>query len=355
MCKGKIIKNNRGELYYFFIDNNGLCYKSVLKEQKSKVILSNAVFDFDVSWTDGGFSVICQNDEGSIIYLKEKNGIFLKNTLFYNKNGITYKKYFKILIKDNIVNAFYIINIKEKNMLVYHRKITENSRPEIIDYVTDCNYYAYIDSENNINVVYNNENINFAAVSETGVPVITNSMNGNFICGMYHKEKLYSVLKSDKIYMLSDGTDTVKAEFLKNCEFVIPYFIDDIFSLMYIKNGKLYQLKAENLKQLASPLFIATQKRTDIFSVELPGGNIKTDYSFGYLYNSFPRLFLINELLKLNYIPVSDFRNEQSWKNEILLLESHIRKLEKNEQELKNKIIKIEDFLIKLYEMNNEI
>ena len=361
MYKGKLIKKNCGDVFYFYIDNNGLCYRSATNVRKPKIILKNAVFDFDVTCTDVGFCVICQDDEGSIIYLKEKNGVFLKYTLFYNKSKNGYVKHFKIIENNNTLIAFYILDSNNDKMLVYHNLNNTNSVPEVIDCVTTCNYYVFNDSAGFLNIIYNNENIIYTKITDCAATRnVYKSECAEFIRGIYYNKKLFSVIVRQGNYYISEGENYEKLDCLVNSNFVIPCVMCDNLYIIYIKSGQLFELNLKNLKGNKPSRKIVSRKDCDVFSVEIPDENIITNYAFGYFCEIGISFVIFNALLKNKITEYASeeklpLKNELLWKEEIVTMEQNIKKLEESEQNLKNKITKIEEFLLKLYEMNNEI
>jgi len=158
MSYNHIIKTANDRVLYFFI-KEGLCVKDLLSpSDKYKIIYEEAVCDFCVIDTGyGEVGIVCQDDKGSIIFLRENNETYLKTTLLNNRSQLAYDKYFNLHKHNRWIGLSYIINYQGESLLSYQLVDEENQAPLVVDSVYDFNYFSFINKSNDIFYFYNRE------------------------------------------------------------------------------------------------------------------------------------------------------------------------------------------------------
>lgn len=154
-----IIKTLDERTLYFF-ENGGICVKDLSsKSNKYKVIYEDGVKDFTVE--DLGFGkvgIVCQNKEGSIVFIKEDNENYIKTTLLNNKSQVYYDKYFKLKLHGNWLGLSYIIEYNNNNILCFQIINNENEPPLAVDYIVNKTYFSFVNESYDRVFFYNKEN-----------------------------------------------------------------------------------------------------------------------------------------------------------------------------------------------------
>ena len=265
-----VVKTFNGRTLYFFMEN-GICVKDLSsKSNRYNVIFEDGVNDFCVE--DLGFGevgIICQDKEGSIVFLRENNNTFIKTILLKSKSQKCYDKFFKLCLHGNWLGLSYIVEYNDHNILSYQLVNNEHEPPMVVDYITDKNYFTTVDKSYNRIFVYNkNEEFgyrifkwsqkcfdNYEKLDSGSMLCATNDFSDNYYI-LYQKEgEVYlKVLKEeDGIFSISDYP-------LKFAE------CDDEFSVLIEESN----------------LWIVTKRKGFIFGrkTKVPDINFSSQYNF---------------------------------------------------------------------------
>jgi len=141
-----IVQTNVGIYHFSYLPQSGLCIdeewsRESLVSMENKVkdtkcaLLDNAEPDFDViSDKDGTIHLVCQDSEASILHLYH-DGEWHKQVLLQSKTPIPYPKYFRIVIANDWVNLFYIIEHQGRRMLTHHILQNDDVTPNVVDVI----------------------------------------------------------------------------------------------------------------------------------------------------------------------------------------------------------------------------
>ncbi|MBE7036124.1 MAG: hypothetical protein E7403_02385 [Ruminococcaceae bacterium] len=154
---------HQGKWWHFFMKPfYGLC---VRKREGSRfsnfeVLLEEAREDFCAISSAGGIHVVCQDKNGSILYLFFEGEVWRKKVLLENKEAKVYPKHFQLLSVGGFINLFYTILHKEKHLLIHQILMAEDRPPTVVDSIRSefpC-FLAQIHSGTDITVLYEKEN-----------------------------------------------------------------------------------------------------------------------------------------------------------------------------------------------------
>ncbi len=213
MCnKLLILENDFFHLYY----DSGI-YLKKNSAAPERLILKNAYKDFDaVQSGDGCVHIICQDSQGNIIYLKVRGEKEEKRVLLVSKNKHAYNKNFRIINSGRLILAFYTIVKDLKTMLVFHC-LSENSSPEIIDYITPApsGFFTYTEPNSDIKVFYTKEDSNLGFREYIWSKKAFSPFNPileNAVCPATSDGKNLIFLKDGKLCMKKVNEESQKAE-----------------------------------------------------------------------------------------------------------------------------------------------
>ncbi len=133
------IVSHNGKWWHFFMKPfYGLCFRKKEGGRFSpfEVLLSEACEDFCATCDGEKIHLVCQNQNGSILYLCFADNTWRKTILLENKNATPYPKHFRLVPMGGFINLFYIIAYKEKYMLVHQVITAENRPPTVVDRIT---------------------------------------------------------------------------------------------------------------------------------------------------------------------------------------------------------------------------
>lgn len=159
-----LTQSSKQQWHFFYQSNTGICFKRKLENQWSEyeILFKDGQGDFDVI-TDprDNIHLICQDKLGSIIYLMYNGQQWHKYVILQSKSNRTYPKYFKMLLVNNWINLFYIIDYKDKNLLVHHVLDNSNVPPIVVDYIVKSArpFCVSTDNSNNIHVYYQSKTV----------------------------------------------------------------------------------------------------------------------------------------------------------------------------------------------------
>lgn len=150
-----------GEWRHFFIKQNvGLCHrkKDGFKFSDYRVLLKGAESDFCVYATEKNIHIVCQDTNGSVLYLIYDGVSWKKITLLESKSAKPYEKNFTIISMAGYINLLYVIENKERFALVHHTLI-EGNGPTIVDYIKkdEVPFFATKGEETDFTLFYTNE------------------------------------------------------------------------------------------------------------------------------------------------------------------------------------------------------
>ena len=148
--------------WHFFIKPfYGLCLrkKEGARFLPFEVLLPTACEDFCAIEAGNRIHLVCQEENGSILYLTQEEDTWHKVVLFENKSGTAYKKYFSMVAVGNFINLFYVITYQEKHMLVHQILTGEDRPPTVVDRVQreSLPYSVTMHTGTDITILYENE------------------------------------------------------------------------------------------------------------------------------------------------------------------------------------------------------
>ncbi|WP_094548278.1 hypothetical protein [Petroclostridium xylanilyticum] len=211
---------SKQQWYFFHHTNTGICFKKKLENEWSdyEILLKDGQGDFDIIIDPrDNIHLICQDKLGSIIYLMYNGQQWHKYVILQSKNNKAYPKYFKMLFVNGWINLFYVIQYKDKNLLVHHILDNNNVSPNVIDYIVTSARPFSVSAENSGNI------------------------------HIYYQDNTDSNKIGYRVYMWSKKTwsDFISID-LENYDAVLPYIIidhQDNIHLTYLKkSGKNYDI-----------------------------------------------------------------------------------------------------------------
>lgn len=365
MSYNHIIKTANERVLYFFI-KEGLCVKDLLSPtDKYKIIYDEAVCDFSVIDTGyGEVGVVCQDNKGSIIFLREDNGSYLKTTLLNNRSQLAYDKYFKLHKHNKWIGLSYIINYQGKNILSYQLVDEENQAPLVVDYIEDFNYFSFLNKSSDIIYYYNREKEfghkiykwskkDFDEYEKLGDGKILSAVSDNN--GMYYiiyeKDTSFylKVINSKEFEFISYDYEI---DFLKPNDEINMIIEKKTLWVTVNRNGFTFGKYLNNKDFTFSSAFnFANEGNLINYDVSINEENYALERCFGYSVNMRPKLILYKDLLnpsktikEKNEITLEDefneFLNIEGGKNDelkisITKLEIRIKELEEEVRNLK--------------------
>lgn len=345
-----LVKTADERVLHFFI-KDGLCVKDLLSpSDKYNIIYDEAVNDFAVMDTGfGDIGIVCQNKEGSIIFLREKNGSYLKTTLLNNRSQKPYDKYFDLKLHNNWIGLSYIIEYQDNNILSFQLLDKENEPPLAVDYVSDKKYFSFVNSGYDRIFFYNKEN-------EFGYKIFKWSKK-NFIeyIKLNEGEILSAICDfSDNYYIIYTLNSEFFLRVMENRELEFSYkdypidFLDlnDEINMLVEKNNLWITVKRKgftvgrkaDLKtmEFSSQYNFFNEGNLSNYKVSINEKEYIMHNCFGYSLNLRPQLILYKELLnaKKTVKPetvIKEENNDMKNKYEIMIdkLNIRIKELEK--------------------------
>lgn len=155
----KIILFKDKLINFYFSD--GIIFSKTLEENSIPAkIIEDVYFDFDViSDSDENIHIICQSNDGSIIYLLFSNGNWEKNVLLLSKTKTAYTKSFKLIMCSKLICLFYTI-VKDAKPFLIFQHINTQAAPVVIDYISSAprSFFVYPKENFDIDIYYQNQN-----------------------------------------------------------------------------------------------------------------------------------------------------------------------------------------------------
>ncbi|MBE7049128.1 MAG: hypothetical protein E7393_07225 [Ruminococcaceae bacterium] len=148
--------------WHFFIKPfYGLCFRKKEGSRFSnfEVLLSDACDDFCVLSVENQIHLVCQDKNGSILYLVMQDEMWRKTVLLESKSGTVYPKHFTLISIGGFINLFYIIMYKEKYMLVHQIITMEDRPPTVVDRIENTipPFLVAAHTGTDISILYENE------------------------------------------------------------------------------------------------------------------------------------------------------------------------------------------------------
>ena len=350
-----IIKTNNGRCIYLF-DNDGLCMKDLTSySNRYKLIYPESAGDFGAVDTGfGEIGVICQNKEGSIVFIKENDGEFIKTILLNSKNKIVYDKYFVILLHGRWIGISYIIEYKENNLLSFQIVNNENEPPMAVDYIKNKKYFTFVDNDYNRMFIYNKDDgFGYKAFkwSQKRFEEYEFLEEGELVTALEgFSDDCFIIFKKDgKNYLLKlkyHGINMIKETYL--LDFIDKY--DDLSlmldkNILWIiaeKNDFVIAYKTDtNQISFSSQYNIFTEGKVKKIKTVLNDSDKNAVECFGTVKEYTPELLLYKDLKRCNYKAMlkqeDDNRNERiELKRTLEKIEIRLKLLEEKEREKKN-------------------
>ncbi|MBE7040675.1 MAG: hypothetical protein E7400_01770 [Ruminococcaceae bacterium] len=126
----------RGKWWHFFMKPlYGLCYRRREGGRflNFEVLLLDACEDFCATCMGDSIHIVCQDKNGSILYLNGAEGEWKRTVLLANKSSVPYPKHFSLVPVGNFLNLFYVIAYQEKQMLVHQILGVQDKPPTVVD------------------------------------------------------------------------------------------------------------------------------------------------------------------------------------------------------------------------------
>ncbi len=363
MSYNHIVKTSDERVLYFFI-NDGLCVKDLnVPSDKYKVIYEEAVCDFAVMDTGlGEVGIVCQDDKGSIIFLKESGDTFLKTTLLNNRSQIAYDKYFRLTKHIERIGLSYIINYKGKSILSFQVVDGEESAPVVVDYVNNTDYWSHASSNGDLYIFYNRKD-------EFGYKIFKWSQKDFIDYDSLGEGRLISAVGDGDCYYIiyeRDGGFFLKVIDNRNfgfniCDYELNFIKqDDIVNIMMEKN-KLWvtvnrkgftfgkKCSIENF-EFSSPYNFANEGNLINYSLCINEREYIVEKCFGYSINMRPKLILYKDLLNVKKtikptVTVFGEENNKEENEDIKRINIELTKLDIRLKEAEEKIKKLDKFM----------
>lgn len=146
--------------HFFYKPSYGLCFrkKDGMRFGEFEILFKEAEEDFRVLSLGSFIHIVCQDHAGAILYLVYDGKEWEKLTLLTSKEGKPAPKHFSLLAVGSRLNLYYVIEYKEKSMLVHQFLNAPNTEPKVVDYITasSCPYQVCSHFSGDLTVCYQN-------------------------------------------------------------------------------------------------------------------------------------------------------------------------------------------------------
>lgn len=124
--------------HFFTKPGYGLCLreKNGVHFSDFEILLGDCAEDFYVLPLGESIHVVCQDTSGAIIYLYYDGLVWKKLILFSSKDARPYPKHFALIPVGSHINLYYVIEYKEKYMLVHQILNRPDDEPTVVDYIS---------------------------------------------------------------------------------------------------------------------------------------------------------------------------------------------------------------------------
>ncbi len=345
-----IIKTNNGRTIYFF-DNEGLCMKELTGySNRYKLVYPELSGDFYVADTGfGELGIVCQNKEGSIVFIKESNGDFIKTVLLNSKSKLVYDKHFVLLLHGRWLGISYVIEYKGNNLLSFQLADNENEPPLAVDYIYGKKYYTYVDDGYNRFFIYNKDRElgykvfrwsvkKFGEYEKLCDGELVSAVNGFYSeCYIVFKQEEKSFL----LILKNQENDTIKEiyplEFLDKYEDLTLMLDKNILWIIGKKSDFTFAYKTDiNTISFSSQYNIFTDGKVKKIKTVLNDDDKKAYECFGTVKDFVPELLLYKDLRKIhNHVretkDLKDDKEKLELKRKLEKIEIRLRLLEEKE------------------------
>lgn len=311
-----VIVKTSGKRVLYFYDEGGICFKDLIFQNKNpKMIFEKARGDFDViEMSNNEVGIICQDEEGSIVFLRENGNGYLKSTLLKNKLKKVYDKKFTLHKQSEWITVLYTIENENKTILSYQIVDAENETPYAIDEVADKKYYSFTDNLGNLIVFYNKINefgyrifkwsekewSEYKKAGEGRIKACINEKNSDvfIVSEELYGEKIIFFEKDNLSYVTQKITETKE----KSEDAVIFLEGENIWLVREVKD-KLYGLKMNREFEIISgPLFFGNDVYKRKYSVKTTEDKYIINECFGYEKNNIPTLIVYKDLYNTSVV-----------------------------------------------------
>lgn len=156
-----IIAYNGNWIHFFIKAHVGLCMrkKNGFKFEEYRVLMQGAEADFCVYTSGDLIHIVCQNEKGSVIYLLYDGIAWKKTVLLESRTAKPYNKYFQMTEISGHINLLYVVENKERLMLV-HQILSGTASFDVVEYIKkDSVPFCLLNhQETDFSVFYTNEN-----------------------------------------------------------------------------------------------------------------------------------------------------------------------------------------------------
>lgn len=157
--KKEYIVSFNGIWYHFYIRTSiGFCVseKADFRFLNEKILLKDAFYDFSVSSNEKGIYVVCQDNNGSIVFFMYDGKIWNSKIILESKDKKARFKNLTLTSIGEFINLFYVVNSKDDNVLVHQILNDGNALPKAIDYVSEIDFSVCKHKTTDITVFYKN-------------------------------------------------------------------------------------------------------------------------------------------------------------------------------------------------------
>lgn len=253
--------------HFFYKPSYGLCFRK--KESRRfgefEILLKEAVDDFCVLSLGNTIQIVCQDHAGAILSLAYHGEAWEKLVILASKGGKPSPKYFQMVPVGKYLNLFYVIEYKEKFMLVHQLLNSPETEPIVVDYITP--------SENPYCV---------RAHLSTDLTVCYQNAQG--VCG------LRTFRWSQKTYLpfvhITPGTPvfspSMQMEEDDTCHFAALMKLENVQNLVYFRrepDGSYTEPVTIYLDCSSHPAAVFTRREQKLYLEWLDHGSVMTSYS----------------------------------------------------------------------------
>jgi hypothetical protein len=308
------VKLSHGAIYHFCHNRQGICFCTMTddKIREYEILLGNGRADFDVLVDDSDtLHLFCQDDTGSILYLKTEEKVWKKHVILQSKTPTSYAKNFNVQRVGSWLNLFYTVEYKGQKMLS-HQIIGHSQVPEAVDYILD-KFSVAKDDMGNIYVLYTNHK------DELGWRKYVWSQKRweDFVpAAVSGKLSSYNIFV-DEVVHVTGVMDNSIMYIGNNCEQVIgssgsaPIFMKVRGSLYIVwenrRDGKVWaSLSNDNGLTFQSPTEFVTGRFAPIKCYHVAATSfegIKSDFCYGYIRDNCAVLYLLNGFFNVSKTP----------------------------------------------------
>ncbi len=308
------VKHSYGIMRHFCHNSRGICFCNMTDANTTEyeILVDNGQRDFDVIIDDSDtIHLVCQDDKGNILYIKNNGKDWEKYTLLQSKTPSSHLKSFNLLRVGKWINIIYSIDYKGKKMLTHH--ILENSDvPTAIDYI-DGEFCTAKDESGNIYVLYTNYSGSLGwrkfvwSKKEWGdfIPVSTSGRLIQPYIFVDDRIHITGVIEENAVYLNEGGETTVGTNAFD------PIFIkhSGILNIMWKnkKDGRVWCCSSTDdggSFQAPTEFMAGRFAPSKLFSLAYTTFEAcQSRHCYGYIRDNAATLYLLSDFLKISRIP----------------------------------------------------